>query len=122
MLCCLASRMLFCSGSCRAEQSVVLGADQETATWVHLPVPEGDKDESADSGPAQQHMIQPDDYTLFTELSRPMPDYALEHVFAQHGPIEWVSSTRKTIRTMYYDQQAASSCQSHAGTRHRVFS
>jgi len=69
------------------------GADQETSTWVHMPIAEGDKDESADSGPATLHMIQPDDYTLFTELNRPMPDYALEHVFAQHGPIEWVSSS-----------------------------
>ena len=59
---------------------------------MHMPIPEGDKDESADSGPNASHMIQTDDYTLFTELSRPMPDYALEHVFAQHGPIEWVSS------------------------------
>ena len=64
---------------------------------MHLPVPEGDKDESADSGPAPPHMIQSDDYTLFTELSRPMPDYALEHVFAQHGPIEWVSSTHACL-------------------------
>ena len=71
-------------------------ADQETSTWVHMPVPE-EKDESADSGPTQQHMIQPDDYTLFTELSRPMPDYALEHVFAQHGPIEWVRGAQ-TVR------------------------
>ena len=86
-----------CSESCRAEGSVVLAAEQETATWVHLPVPEGHKDECADSGPAQQHMIQPDDCTLFTELSRPMPDYALEHVFAQHGPIEWVSSLQTPV-------------------------
>lgn len=75
----------------------MLAADQETSTWVHLPVPEGEKDESADSGPAQQHMIQPDDYTLFTELSRPMPDYALEHVFAQHGHIEWVSTCSPSV-------------------------
>lgn len=58
---------------------------------MHLPLAEGEKDESADSGPGQLHVIQSDEYTLFTELSRPMPDYALEHVFAQHGPIEWVS-------------------------------
>ena len=66
-------------------------ADQETSTWVQLPVAEGDKDEGADSGPVPTHMCRPDDYTIFTELSRPMPDYALEHVFAQHGPVEWVS-------------------------------
>ena len=70
-------------------------ADQETSTWVHLPVAEGDKDEGADSGPVPTHMCRPDDYTIFTELSRPMPDYALEHVFAQHGPVEWVSLAQR---------------------------
>ena len=58
---------------------------------MHLRVgPEGDKDEGADSVPVPLHTVAPDEHTLFTELSRPMPDYALEHVFAQHGPIEWV--------------------------------
>ena len=57
---------------------------------MHLPVAEGEKVEGADSGPVPTHMCRPDDYTIFTELSRPMPDYALEHVFAQHGPVEWV--------------------------------
>ena len=58
---------------------------------MHLRVgPEGNKDEGADSGPVPLHAVAPDEHTLFTELSRPMPDYALEHVFAQHGPIEWV--------------------------------
>ncbi len=58
---------------------------------MHLRVgPEGDKDEGADSGPVSLHAVAPDEHTLYTELSRPMPDYALEHVFAQHGPIEWV--------------------------------
>lgn len=80
-------------------------ADQETSTWVNLPAAEGDKDEGADSGPGPLHMVQSDDYTLFTELSRPMPDYALEHVFAQHGPIEWVSAP------------ACSSCSWNTGAR-----
>ena len=62
---------------------------------MHLPVAEGEKDEGADSGPVPTHLCRPDDYTIFTELSRPMPDYALEHVFAQHGPVEWVSLAQR---------------------------
>ena len=83
---CLSSAQLLCN---------CVPADQETSTWVHLPVAEGEKDEGADSGPVPTHLCRPDDYTIFTELSRPMPDYALEHVFAQHGPVEWVSLAQR---------------------------
>ena len=84
---------------------------------MHLPLAEGDKDESADSGPGQLHVIQPDDYTLFTELSRPMPDYALEHVFAQHGPIEWVSGPDQSLFLLF--GMACDSCRCARTAFHR---
>lgn len=52
---------------------------------------EADAEQSAESAPAlAMPVILPDECTLFTVLTRPMPDYALQHVFAQHGPVEWV--------------------------------
>jgi hypothetical protein len=37
-------------------------------------------------------LVVPDECTLFTNLTRPMPSYALQHVFSAHGPVEWVRS------------------------------
>ncbi|CAL8466686.1 g6222 [Coccomyxa elongata] len=54
---------------------------------------EGDGEESAESTPTLMlpfPVIVPDECTLFTVLTRPLPDYALQHVFAQHGLVEWV--------------------------------
>ena len=48
--------------------------------------------ESAGALPAP--VVAPDDRTLFTLLSRPLPSYALEHVFSRHGPIEWVRGSQ----------------------------
>ncbi len=41
----------------------------------------------------------PDERTLFTLLSRPMPSYALEHVFAKHGALEWVRGPQRCTLT-----------------------
>lgn len=35
-------------------------------------------------------VVAPDERTLFTHLTRPLPSYALEHIFSAHGPVEWV--------------------------------
>lgn len=52
----------------------------------------------AESEPAQlpEPVMVPDDFTLFTTLTRPMPDYALQHVFSTHGTIEWVRADLKS--------------------------
>lgn len=34
--------------------------------------------------------VPPDDTALYAFLTRPLPDYALEHVFNQHGNVEFV--------------------------------
>ena len=57
---------------------------------------EGDGEESAESTPTLMlpfPMVVPDECTLFTVLTRPLPDYALQHVFAQHGLVEWVRAS-----------------------------
>ncbi|KAK9916623.1 hypothetical protein WJX75_005036 [Coccomyxa subellipsoidea] len=52
---------------------------------------EADAEQSAESTLAlPMSVIMPDECTLFTVLTRPMPDYALQHVFSQHGAVDWV--------------------------------
>lgn len=52
---------------------------------------EADAEQSAESTLAlPMPVIMPDECTLFTVLTRPMPDYALQHVFSQHGAVDWV--------------------------------
>lgn len=35
-----------------------------------------------------------DDCLVYTMLTRPLPDYALEHTFSQHGPVMYVRLQR----------------------------
>lgn len=44
----------------------------------------------SEPAPTPEPLVVPDEFTLFTTLTRPMPNYALQHVFSTHGTVEWV--------------------------------
>ncbi len=76
---------------------------------------EGDGEESAESTPTLMlpfPVIVPDECTLFTVLTRPLPDYALQHVFAQHGLVEWVCASTPLLGTCLpvLDQRSLAAC------------
>ncbi len=52
---------------------------------------DAETEQSAESSLALPMPITaPDECTIFTFMTRPMPNYALQYVFSQHGAVDWV--------------------------------
>ncbi|KAK9810800.1 hypothetical protein WJX73_008634 [Symbiochloris irregularis] len=64
--------------------------------------PPGSPESEGDSGSASGTTVPSplpsggayDEHVVYTIMTRPMPSYALEHVFAAYGPVEWVRLQR----------------------------